>query len=153
MRRFAANRWLVSLTGVGVALFAAELFMPNQARASCGDYVRTASESRSSEHQGMPSGGPAAVPNKPPCQQPGHACSDNGSQPGKAPCRGPMCSSKGESPPLAPPSTAPQTGQDWACNWAEPCLTNSPALFVKDEVEPISPTHLANAVFRPPRSS
>lgn len=129
----------MTLAGLAVAVLAAEALAPARAVASCGDYVSVAGDEQ------------RPVSKQRPCSRPDHSCPYQ-SLPGKAPCQGAECS-KGEVPPLVPPTVPTQTSHEFTCLGVAPWAVDCPTTFRPADSTPVTPSHLTDSVFRPPRCS
>ncbi len=119
--------WLRLLAAGALALLAATVFAPGQARAECGDYL-------------MIGGHSAAGHDKSPAK-PAVPC----------PCQGPQCSQRPDLPllpPAAPPSVAPA---EWATMIARLAAPTNPGRdFLRDNLS-ANPIDRTDPIFHPPR--
>src|SRR5262249_3969706 len=110
---------------------------PNQARASCGDYVMPSGQG---QHTGTPP--PSSQPEQPvPVKR----------TPGK-PCHGPHCSQHQDLPPAPPAPPAPTTQKLFVSSLDLIQLDDGQARFLREESRGRLPQGAALDIFHPPRS-
>jgi hypothetical protein len=143
------------LTGSALALAAAVLLAPAEARASCGDYVTVHTPSGPEAPTQPP--GPTmpqaetnapGEPNPPACPCRGQVPTPTRDWPG--PCPGPGCSDS-PAPPLAsgPQTTTPP--RDWACAPSAPARPEATRPTLLASSPSLPPARHGAEVYHPPR--
>lgn len=130
-RHSAFSFWSRRLLAAAAVLFAFVWFAPQQAAASCGDYVLM---------DGHPAGGGSSMLGS------GHS----GPRHGFPICRGPGCRQSREMPP-SPPTRVTLDEHSWGLPPKLVDLAPEPSLFIVSSRESVEALAVASGIFRPPR--
>lgn len=135
-RHISSDAWSQRLIAGAVVLFACVVFSPQQAQASCGDYVMIGGHANTDGTSAMASG---------------HAGNgQSGKRTGFPVCHGPGCSERRDVP-ASPPTRITLDEHSWG--WIPELITvttDSWAFFAPSH-HPVCAEFLAAGIFRPPR--
>lgn len=130
-RHNALSCWSRRFLASAAVLFAYVVFAPQQAAASCGDYVMM---------DGHPSAGGS------PMMGSGHSAPRHGFPV----CHGPGCQ-KSREMPSAPPTRVTLDEHSWGLPPKLVDLAPEPSLFLANLTVPVEAFSVASGIFRPPR--